>query len=60
MDRDSQYLSQVRHAQVKEYFFGNERTSLSPHTLNLDLTEVIIWKAAERESQNTQRIRRTW
>ncbi|MCJ1252325.1 Cleavage polyadenylation factor subunit clp1 [Lignoscripta atroalba] len=47
VDRDISYLTQYRQAQIREYFFGDIRNTLSPHTQQLDFGTVVIYKAAE-------------
>lgn len=49
VDRDAQYLQQFRQGQIREYFFGDARNSLSPHTQQLDFGEVIIYRLSERK-----------
>jgi len=50
VDRDASYMSQVRHAQVREYFFGDTRTALSPHTTLVDFSDVTIFRVTDGES----------
>ena len=47
VDRDLNYLQQVREAQIKEYFFGDDRNTLSPHSQQLDFSDVTIYRAPE-------------
>lgn len=49
VDRDESYMKQLRHAQVREYFFGDAKTTLSPHTQQLDFDQVSIYKVAESQ-----------
>ena len=49
VDRDAQYTQQFRQAQVREYFFGDVRNPLSPHTQQIDFHEVVIYRYAERK-----------
>ena len=49
VDRDAQYTQQSLQAQIREYFFGDVRNPLSPHTQQIDLHEVVIYRHAERE-----------
>lgn len=51
VDRDQQYLAQARQAQIREYFFGDVRSSLSPHTLHVDFEDVAIWRVVDRKSE---------
>lgn len=48
VDRDSEYMQQFRQAQIREYFFGDVRNPLSPHIQQLDFTDVVIYRFAER------------
>ena len=48
VDRDGEYMQQFRQAQIREYFFGDVRNPLSPHTQQLDFSEVVIYRFAER------------
>ena len=47
VDRDSKYLHQLRRAQIREYFFGTPRNTLSPHMQQLDFNQVQVFKLAE-------------
>lgn len=47
VDRDEGYMEKFRQAQVREYFFGDAKTSLSPHTQQLDFSQLSIFKIAE-------------
>lgn len=49
VDRDDGYMQQRRQAQVREYFFGDAKTTLSPHTQNVDFDQLSIYKVAESE-----------
>ncbi|MCJ1250323.1 Cleavage polyadenylation factor subunit clp1 [Trapelia coarctata] len=48
VDRDSEYMQQFRQAQIREYFFGDVRNPLSPHTQQIDFSEVVIYRFAEQ------------
>lgn len=48
VDRDESYLKQYRQAQIREYFFGDSKITLSPHTQQVDFNQVTIYKLAER------------
>lgn len=48
VDRDENYMRALRQAQVREYFFGSPRNTLSPHTLNLGFEELSILKMNDR------------
>ncbi|KAI9836590.1 MAG: hypothetical protein M1819_001222 [Sarea resinae] len=47
VDRDEGYMTAVRQAQIREYFFGDARRALSPHTQMVELGSVHIYKYAE-------------
>lgn len=49
VDRDTEYMQQLRRAQVREYFFGNAFNALSPHTQQVDFDQVSIFKIADCE-----------
>lgn len=49
VDRDDGYMRQFRQAQVREYFFGDAKNDLSPHTQQLDFSQLNIYKIAESE-----------
>ena len=44
VDRDQAYLTQFRQAQIREYFFGDTRSTLSPHTQQIDFSQMNIYK----------------
>ncbi len=50
VDRDDAFLHQLRQAQIREYFFGDAKCTLSPHTQQIDFSSVGIYKLAECES----------
>lgn len=47
VDRDQGYMQKFRQAQVREYFFGDAKNTLSPHTQQLDFSQLSIFKIAE-------------
>ncbi|MCJ1312243.1 Cleavage polyadenylation factor subunit clp1 [Agyrium rufum] len=49
VDRDKQYLQQMRLNQIREYFFGDVKNNLSPHTTQLDFSEVAIFRHSEKD-----------
>ena len=49
VDRDDGYLRQFRQAQIREYFFGNGKNTLSPHTQQVNFDQLHIFKVPERE-----------
>ena len=60
VDRDEAYLQQYRQSQIREYFFGDANTTLSPHTQQIDFNQVIIYKLAEREWQHLRLYHLLW
>ena len=52
VDRDDEYLKQFRQAQIREYFFGDAKNSLSPHTQLVDFSEVAIYRLAESQCRS--------
>lgn len=50
VDRDEGYMEQFRQAQIREYFFGDAKNTLSPHTQLLDFSQLSIFTIAESES----------
>ena len=53
VDRDEQWLQQTRDAVIKEYFFGDSKTTLSPFTHTLDFEDLVIYKAPECASRKS-------
>lgn len=49
VDRDSEYMQQIRRAQAREYFFGDVSNPLSPHTQQIDFDQIAVFKIAECE-----------
>ncbi|KAI9821748.1 MAG: Cleavage polyadenylation factor subunit clp1 [Pycnora praestabilis] len=47
VDRDEAYLRQSRQAQIREYFFGDAKATLSPHTQQVDFSQVATYRIAE-------------
>ncbi|KAI1807248.1 Clp1-domain-containing protein [Daldinia bambusicola] len=44
VERDTGFLQQVHEAAIKEYFFGDVNTTLSPFTQQVDFSALSIWK----------------
>ena len=57
VDRDETYLEQFRQGQIREYFFGDPRSTLSPHIQQLDFSSVTIYRLAECKSYSTQSLK---
>lgn len=49
VDRDDEYMQQSREASIKEYFFGDPRRTLSPHTQQVDFDALTVYKVREGE-----------
>lgn len=47
VDRDAEYLRQLRQTQTREYFSGDPRNLLSPHTQQIDFTDISVHKIVE-------------
>lgn len=49
VDRDNSFLQQSRQAQIRKYFFGDSKNTLSPHMQQVDFAQVHIYKLTEGE-----------
>lgn len=47
VDRDDAFMQQMREATIKEYFFGDAKRTLSPHTQVVNFDELSIYKVKE-------------
>lgn len=47
VDRDDTFTHQTNEAAIKEYFFGNAKTTLSPHTQTIGYDDLLIYKIRE-------------
>ncbi|KAK6819375.1 pre-mRNA cleavage complex II protein Clp1 [Apiospora arundinis] len=47
VERDAAFMQSVTEAIIKEYFFGDVRRNLSPHTQQVPFDAVTIWKVVE-------------
>lgn len=47
LERDANFMQQVRERAIKEYFFGDSRRTLSPATQNIGFEDVTVWRVAE-------------
>ncbi|KAI9052893.1 hypothetical protein LZ554_003165 [Drepanopeziza brunnea f. sp. 'monogermtubi'] len=52
VDRDESFTQQVREASLKEYFFGDLKTTLSPHTQQLNFADLFIYKILGADAQS--------
>ncbi|KAI1093020.1 Clp1-domain-containing protein [Rostrohypoxylon terebratum] len=53
VERDSGFLQQVREAAIREYFFGNASTTLSPFTQQVDFSALSVWQVNESPSSGS-------
>lgn len=49
VERDSAYTSQLRQAQIRSYFFGTPKNTLSPHTSSVEFAALSIFQFTDRE-----------
>jgi polyribonucleotide 5'-hydroxyl-kinase len=47
VDRDESFIHQSREASIREYFFGDAKRTLSPHTQYINFDEIAIYKIYE-------------
>lgn len=47
VDRDDTFMQQTQEAAIKEYFFGDSKSTLSPHTLQINFDDATIYKIRE-------------
>ncbi|KAG4027697.1 hypothetical protein MFRU_028g01190 [Monilinia fructicola] len=52
VDRDDAFMHQLRDATIKEYFFGDAKRTLSPHTQVVSFDELSIFKIREANSMH--------
>jgi len=50
IDREESYMRQLRQTQIRNYFFGNAKTSLSPHTQVVDSDSLTVFRMGDRKS----------
>ena len=51
VDRDEVFRQQLRQAQIREYFFGDAKNTLSPHTQQVDFSYLNIYKLADASTE---------
>jgi polyribonucleotide 5'-hydroxyl-kinase len=44
VDRDEEFMQQMQGAAIKEYFFGDIKRTLSPHTQQIGFDDATIYK----------------
>ncbi len=47
VDRDETFMQKAREASLREYFFGDLKTTLSPHTQQLGYDDILIYKIGD-------------
>lgn len=47
VDRDTDFLQRSQQEQIREYFFGDVRNPLSPHTQQIDASQLTIYRTVE-------------
>ena len=50
VDREDAYMQETREAIVKEYYFGDAKTTLSPHTQIINFDDAVIYKIKDCKS----------
>lgn len=50
VERDKTYMKQLHQAQIRAYFFGTPKNTLSPHTTSVDFNSLNILKFADGEA----------
>ena len=48
VDRDETYMRQLRQAQIRSYFFGSTKNTLSPFTLGMEIDALQVLRFIER------------
>ena len=52
VDRDDDFRRQQKQAQIREYFFGDRKNTLSPHTQQIDFGQLNIYKLVDTSSND--------
>ena len=47
VDRDDTFMQQMQEAAIREYFFGDPKRTLSPHTQQVNFDDATIYKIHE-------------
>ena len=50
VDRDESFRQHLQQAQIREYFFGDDKNPLSPHIQQIDFSQLSIWKLTNATS----------
>ena len=51
VDRDDSFRHQLREAQIREYFFGDLKNTLSPHTQQIDFSQLTIYRIPDASTE---------
>jgi len=52
VDRDDEFMKQAQEIALREYFFGDLRRTLSPHTQQVSFDEAVVYKIREGKIYN--------
>ncbi|KAI9683588.1 MAG: Cleavage polyadenylation factor subunit clp1 [Trizodia sp. TS-e1964] len=50
VDRDAKFLAQASQLSIRKYYFGTNKSTLSPHTLHIDIAQLVVYKLKEVKS----------
>ncbi|CAG8982545.1 hypothetical protein HYALB_00002327 [Hymenoscyphus albidus] len=50
VDRDDAFMRQTQELAIREYFFGDSKRTLSPHTQNVNFDDITIYRIRESSS----------
>ncbi|KAK7750800.1 Cleavage polyadenylation factor subunit clp1 [Diatrype stigma] len=53
VERDAAFMQAVRERAIREYFFGDKRSTLSPFTQQVDFDALSVWRVNEAPSSST-------
>lgn len=54
VDREETYMREVREAAIKEYFFGDAKSNLSPQTQQVNFDDATIYKIRDGKAFSMQ------
>lgn len=57
VDRDDTFMQQLQESGIREYFFGDSKRTLSPHTQQVNFDDATIYKIREGKSSHNLRYR---
>jgi hypothetical protein len=55
VDRSPDYMKALRHAQIREYFFGHGEDALAPSSMSADFGDLNIFRVVEGKSSHSFR-----